>query len=45
VPLFFYIFDRLSERGAKKKEAVTAAPPAAGGGAAPSTPHAPREGD
>ncbi|MGH8695193.1 MAG: efflux RND transporter permease subunit, partial [Burkholderiales bacterium] len=40
VPLFFYIFDRISERSAAKKE-KTALP----GGAAAAAPHAPREGD
>ena len=40
VPLFFYIFDRLNERKAKR-----APPPPAGAPAAMSAPHAPREGD
>ncbi len=40
VPLFFYIFDRLSERSAAKKE------PAAGGGGLPATaPHQNPEGE
>jgi len=38
VPLFFYIFDRINERKAKK------VPAPAAGGAALAAPHAPREG-
>jgi len=41
VPLFFYIFDRLSERSAAKKQAGK--PPAPGGAA--TAKHAQREGD
>jgi multidrug efflux pump len=43
VPLFFYIFDRINERKAKKASATSV--PRAAGGAAPAAPHAPREGD
>ena len=42
VPLFFYIFDRLSERSQTKKKAARLA---AAGGAAEPAKHAPREGD
>jgi multidrug efflux pump len=38
VPLFFYIFDRLKERGEKRREAAP-------GAAATAAPHAKREGD
>jgi hypothetical protein len=39
VPLFFYVFDRLKERGEKRREA------AAPGAAATAAPHARREDD
>jgi multidrug efflux pump len=44
VPLFFYLFDRLSERKAAKQEKPAVRAHAAGA-PAPSVPHAPREGD
>ena len=48
VPLFFYIFDRMKERGEEKKAAreASATPEAPANGAAPASPPAPRpEGD
>jgi multidrug efflux pump len=45
VPLFFYIFDRLNERKAKKKDKPQAAAARVAGGAAPSVPQAPRGRD
>jgi multidrug efflux pump len=44
VPLFFYLFDRLSERNEGKKAPPPAPSPPGGAVAAP-LPHAPREGD
>ncbi len=41
VPLFFYLFDRINERSARKRDAA----PSGGGAATAATPHAPREGD
>jgi multidrug efflux pump len=45
VPLFFYIFDRINERKARRATPPPAGAPAPAGGSATGAAHAPREGD
>jgi multidrug efflux pump len=45
VPLFFYIFDRINERKARRTPPAPASAPAPAGGPAAGAAHAPREGD